>query len=121
MIESLGYTVLYGDTDSCMIGLPVMEKEETIAAARAIEAALNASYGDFSRATLNADQHYFSIKFEKIYRRFFQAGRKKRYAGHLVWKEGADVDEVDVVGFELRRSDSPAITKEVQGRVMEMI
>ncbi len=121
VIESLGYRVLYGDTDSCMIGLPVMEKEATIAAARAIETALNASYGDFARETLNAEQHYFSIKFEKIYRRFFQAGRKKRYAGHLVWKEGKDVDEVDVVGFELRRSDSPAITKEVQGRVMEMI
>ncbi len=121
VIESLGYRVLYGDTDSCMIGLPVMEMEETIAAARAIEGSLNASYSEFARECLHAEQHYFSIKFEKVYRRFFQAGRKKRYAGHLVWKEGKEVDEVDVVGFELRRSDSPAITKEVQGRVMEMI
>jgi DNA polymerase I len=121
VIESLGYRVLYGDTDSCMIGLPPMDRDKTIAAARSIESALNASYGEFARDVLGADHHYFSIKFEKIYRRFFQAGRKKRYAGHLVWKEGKDVDEVDVVGFELRRSDSPAITKEVQGRVMEMI
>jgi len=121
VIENLGYRVLYGDTDSCMIGMPPMDRDATIAAARAIEQALNESYGAFARETLNADRHFFSIKFEKIYRRFFQAGRKKRYAGHLVWKEGQDVDEIDVVGFELRRSDSPAITKEVQGRVMEMI
>ena len=121
VIESLGYRVLYGDTDSCMIGMPPMDRDATIQAARDVESALNASYGEFARDVLGADHHYFSIKFEKIYRRFFQAGRKKRYAGHLVWKEGEDVDEIDVVGFELRRSDSPAITKEVQMRVMEMI
>ncbi len=122
VIESLGYRVLYGDTDSCMIGMPpALDRDATIRAAREVEAALNASYGEFAKEVLNADRHYFSIKFEKIYSRFFQAGKKKRYAGRLVWKEGEDVDEIDVVGFELRRSDSPAITKEVQMRVMEMI
>lgn len=121
IITNLGYTVLYGDTDSCMVQVSPGSLEETIARARDIEARLNASYGDFAKAELNADTHYFSIKFEKVYRRFFQAGKKKRYAGHLVWKEGKDVDEVDVVGFEIRRSDSPQITREVQRAVIEMI
>ncbi len=121
IITDLGYTVLYGDTDSCMVEVPPAGLEETIARARGIEARLNASYGDFAKTELNADTHYFSIKFEKVYRRFFQAGKKKRYAGHLVWKEGKDVDEVDVVGFEIRRSDSPQITREVQRAVLEMI
>jgi DNA polymerase I len=121
VIEGMGYHVIYGDTDSCMVQLPPMETAETIAAARKIEAALNASYGEFARKTLSADSHYFSIRFEKIYRRFFQAGKKKRYAGHLVWKEGKDVDDIDIVGFELRRSDYPQITKEVQGTVIEKI
>ncbi|WP_214021692.1 DNA-directed DNA polymerase [Methanoculleus sp.] len=121
IITGLGYQVLYGDTDSCMVQVPPGDLEETIARARAIEARLNASYGDFARTELGADTHYFSIKFEKVYRRFFQAGKKKRYAGHLVWKEGEDVDEVDVVGFEIRRSDSPQITREVQRAVIEMI
>ena len=121
VITDLGYTVLYGDTDSCMVEVPPGSLEETIAKARAIEARLNASYGDFARRELAADKHYFSIKFEKVYRRFFQAGKKKRYAGHLVWKEGKDVDEVDVVGFEIRRSDSPQVTREVQHDVLEMI
>ncbi len=121
LITSLGYTVLYGDTDSCMVEIPPGSLEETIAKARAIEARLNASYGDFALQELAAEKHYFSIKFEKVYRRFFQAGKKKRYAGHLIWKEGKDVDEVDVVGFEIRRSDSPQVTREVQHDVIEMI
>lgn len=121
VITNLGYTVIYGDTDSCMVEVPPGSLEETIAKAKEIEEILNASYGKFALRELAADKHYFSIKFEKVYRRFFQAGRKKRYAGHLVWKEGEDVDKIDVVGFEIRRSDSPQITREVQHNVIEMI
>jgi len=68
-------------------------------------------------------QRYISSRSSssKIYARFFQAGKKKRYAGSLVWKEGKNVKETDIVGFEIRRSDTPQITKQVQQRVMEMI
>ena len=121
VIEDLGYRVIYGDTDSCMVIIPPGPLEITIEKARGIERELNASYARFAKQELNADTHYFSIKFEKIYQRFFQAGKKKRYAGRLVWKEGNAVEEIDVVGFEIRRSDYPQITKTVQKRVMEMI
>jgi DNA polymerase I len=122
VIEQMGYTVIYGDTDSCMVQLARdLDKEQTIATAKLIEKRLNESYREFAKTELNADEHFFSIKFEKIYARFFQAGKKKRYAGSLVWKEGKDVKETDIVGFEIRRSDTPQITKEVQKRVMEMI
>ncbi len=121
-IEKMGYTVIYGDTDSCMVQLEKgIDRDKTIATARAIEKHLNASYQEFAKTVLNADVHFFSIKFEKIYARFFQAGRKKRYAGSLVWKEGKDTNETDIVGFEIKRSDTPQITKYVQKRVMEMI
>ncbi len=121
IIENMGYSVIYGDTDSCMIRLPKMDKEKTIQTAFEIEKVLNESYSSFAKEKLGADVHFFSIKFEKIYRRFFQAGRKKRYAGYIVWKEGKDIDQIDIVGFEMKRSDSPHITKEVQSRVMELI
>lgn len=121
VIEGLGYRVIYGDTDSCMVLIPPGTPDVTIEKARGIEHEVNASYSRFAKEELNADTHYFSIKFEKIYQRFFQAGKKKRYAGRLVWKEGKTVDEIDVVGFEIRRSDYPQITKTVQKRVMEMI
>jgi len=121
VIEQQGYKVIYGDTDSCMVQLPPLGREDTIATARAIEKQLNESYKAFAKCELNADTHYFSIKFEKIYARFFQAGRKKRYAGQLVWKEGKEINQIDIVGFEIRRSDTPQITKAVQTQVMQMI
>ncbi|HJK09011.1 MAG TPA: DNA-directed DNA polymerase, partial [Methanocorpusculum sp.] len=121
IITARGYEVIYGDTDSCFVQLPKVSQEETMKIARELETELNASYIDFSKDTLAADQNYFSIKFEKIYRRFFQGGAKKRYAGHLVWKEGQDVDKIDITGFEMKRSDSAPITREVQERVLEMI
>ncbi|MDD1694043.1 MAG: DNA-directed DNA polymerase [Methanoregula sp.] len=120
-IEEQGYKVIYGDTDSCMVQLPPLDREKTIELARSIEKTLNGSYSVFAKNELNADVHFFSIKFEKIYARFFQAGKKKRYAGSLVWKEGKDVHETDIVGFEIKRSDTPQITKIVQMTVMEQI
>jgi len=121
IIENMGYSVIYGDTDSCMIQIPSGSLDETIKKAREIEGVLNESYNQFAREKLHAEKHYFSIKFEKVYRRFFQGGKKKRYAGNLIWKEGKSVDEVDMVGFEAKRSDSPLLTRKVMKEVMNKI
>ncbi|MCY4730050.1 DNA-directed DNA polymerase [Natronomonas gomsonensis] len=113
--------VIYGDTDSVMLELEHdISKEEAIEQSFEIEEHINDAYDEFA-AELNADSHRFQIEFEKLYRRFFQAGKKKRYAGHIVWKEGKDVDDIDITGFEYKRSDIAPITKEVQKRVLEMI
>lgn len=121
IIEAKGYSVIYGDTDSCMVQLPPGDLGQTIRIAREIEKELNESYDRFAWETLHAERHYFSIKFEKVYRRFFQGGKKKRYAGNLIWKEGKDVDEIDMVGFEAKRSDSPQLTRQVMKDVMYRI
>ena len=121
IIESKGFSVIYGDTDSCMVQLPPGDLEQTIQIARSIEKELNGSYDQFAKDVLHADHHFFSIKFEKVYRRFFQGGKKKRYAGNLIWKEGKDVNEIDMVGFEAKRSDSPLLTREVMKEVMNRI
>ncbi len=121
IITDRGYDVIYGDTDSCFVQIPPMPLEKTMEVARSLEKELNESYQAFSKDTLGADLSFFSIKFEKIYQRFFQGGAKKRYAGHLIWKEGQDVDSIDITGFEMKRSDSAQVTREVQERVLEMI
>jgi DNA polymerase I len=119
--EELDYEVAYGDTDSVMLSLSDMSKEEAIETSFEIEDHINERYDDFARDELNAEFHRFQIEFEKLYRRFFQAGKKKRYAGHIVWKEGKDVDDIDITGFEYKRSDIAGITKEVQQNVIETI
>jgi len=114
--------VVYGDTDSVMVELGrEISKAKAIEESFEIEERINDSYDEFALERLNAAEHRFEIEFEKLYRRFFQAGKKKRYAGHIVWSEGKDVDDIDITGFEYQRSDIAPITKEVQHRVIEMI
>lgn len=119
-IESMNFDVVYGDTDSCMVAIGERSLDEVLKMGKDIECELNKRYDDFAK-TLNADKHWFEIKFEKVFSRFFQAGSKKRYAGRLVWKEGKTCDEIDITGFEFRRSDYPRITKEVQEEVLTRI
>ncbi|MFP9061044.1 DNA polymerase domain-containing protein [Natrialbaceae archaeon A-chndr2] len=120
-VDGVGGLVLH-NTDSVMLELgPNVSTEEAIEQSFEIEEYVNERYDDFALEELNAELHRFQIEFEKLYRRFFQAGTKKRYAGHIVWKEGKDVDDIDITGFEYKRSDIAPITKEVQHRVIEMI
>ncbi|WP_049898304.1 DNA-directed DNA polymerase [Halococcus agarilyticus] len=120
--NELDYQVAYGDTDSVMLELGAdTTKDDAIDQAFAIEDHINDAYDEFAQETLNADDHRFQIEFEKLYRRFFQAGKKKRYAGHIIWKEGQDVDDVDITGFEYKRSDIAPITKRVQHEVIDRI
>ena len=121
-VNEFGYEVIYGDTDSVMLEIGEdVDKESAIENSFELEEQINDSYDSYARENLNADEHRFQIEFEKLYRRFFQAGKKKRYAGHIVWKEGKDVDDIDITGFEYQRSDIAPITKEVQLKVIEMI
>ncbi|MGM0399052.1 MAG: DNA-directed DNA polymerase [Halobacteriota archaeon] len=114
--------VIYGDTDSVMLELGTdVTPEEAIEQSFDLEEYINDSYDDFASERLNAEDHRFQIEFEKLYRRFFQAGKKKRYAGHIIWKEGKEVDDIDITGFEYKRSDIAPITKEVQKTVIERI
>jgi DNA polymerase elongation subunit (family B) len=120
--NEMGYRVAYGDTDSIMLEIGTEHsRAEAIERAFDIETYLNEGYEEFAREELGADDHRFEIEFEKLYRRFFQAGKKKRYAGHIVWKEGKDVDDIDITGFEYKRSDIAPITKRVQREVIERI
>ncbi|WP_135829173.1 DNA-directed DNA polymerase [Halorussus halobius] len=121
-VNDFGYDVIYGDTDSVMLEIgDEVSKAEAIENSFELEKRINESYDAFASERLDADEHRFQIEFEKLYRRFFQAGTKKRYAGHIVWKEGKDVDDVDITGFEYKRSDIAPITKEVQKEVIDMI
>jgi len=120
-VDGVGGIVLH-NTDSVMVSVGNdVSKDEAIDRSLEIEERINDSYDEFALEELNAAEHRFQIEFEKLYRRFFQAGKKKRYAGHIVWKEGQDVDDIDITGFEYQRSDIAAITKEVQKNVIEMI
>ena len=124
IIEKHGYRVIFGDTDSCGTPIEAASAEDIIAIGKSLETEMNESYPQFAKDCLNADVSYFSVKFEKLYQRFFSGGRKKRYAGLLIWKEGKTPDkasEIDIVGYETKRSDSPTFVKKVQRSLIEGI
>ena len=122
LVEEEGFRIVGGDTDSVFVKIPIsMGRAGTMMIAKYLEKLLNDSYPEFAKTNLNADKQYFSVKFEKLYERFFSSGKKKRYAGLLVWKEGKDVRQVDITGFETERSDSPRVTREALKTLMGMI
>jgi len=81
----------------------------------------------------------FTLKFEKLYRRILfkkdekakkefrwgdDVGAKKKYVGHLLWKEGVDYSdkrELNFMGLELVRSDSSQFTKKMLREFFEII
>lgn len=123
VVEKMGYEVLYGDTDSVLLDLSGVgdDKDRINELCFELEEAINESYNEFASERLNADRHWFDIEYEKLYKRYFQAGTKKRYAGHIIWKEGKDVDDVDITGFHYVRSDQSKKAKEVQKAVIDRI
>lgn len=147
----MGFDVRYGDTDSIFISLTKAGEDPTdltpetvVQRGKAIEAELNERMADVADAfgvgdahpyladadLHGTDRHCISWEFEKLYRRYFQAGKKKRYAGLPVWKEGkwhvdpatgeGDV-EPDITGFESKRADVPEVTEAIQTDIMERV
>lgn len=107
------------------------ELEKVAAYHDEIGEAITASYDDFSRQ-YNIQDHMFSMKFEKMYRRIFFSKKKttgltgtlaakKRYAGHIIFKDGKRVDKTDVSGFSTRRSDASKITQKCQNELFRII
>jgi len=153
--RDLGYNVRYGDTDSIFIELAGEEEsvtpDEVIDRGEEVEHAINqamnevaeefgieehpyANLEDLPHNLPDDSTHALSWEFEKLYRRFLQAGSKKRYAGLPVWKEGEwyvedresvdiDVESVmpDITGFESQRADVPVVTERIQSTFLKML
>lgn len=99
--EDRGYEVVAGDTDSVMVVVGDLEK------AKELGEDVNGIFDDFE------------MEFEKYFRKFYTALAKKRYAGHITWKEGKEVDKLHITGFESVRSDVAKISSQVQKDFLE--
>ena len=73
----------------------------------------NKFIGEFTREAFNLGEdepHYFELKQEVVLDRGYFAG-KRRYAQHIVNKEGVPTDELDVKGLDLMKSNFPPLFK----------
>lgn len=120
-VEKNGGMLLYGDTDSCLFTCAGDAKET----AERVANQINESMPKFVEQW-GAEQNFLSVKIERIYDSFLQAGARKRYACLYRDKDGEIEHDgtrytMKVRGFEVRRSNSAPITRELQKAVLKQI
>lgn len=125
-VEESGFEVLYGDTDSTYVRFPAeWTQEECLNAGRELCADLNDTvYPELAAERgIPAEDNLWDIEVEAHMERFFQAGKKKRYAYVATWKDGREVEEKkpSITGFASRRSDTSKLTVETEKEVLESI
>jgi DNA polymerase I len=106
-VNSLGYTVIYGDTDSIFIDFGEDDLNKVKKLAKALEIDLNLQLRLFTGNICNArvKHHSLKINIENYFTSFFLPPVKKKYAGI---KENG---ELYIRGLELVRRDTPTICK----------
>ncbi len=113
--ESLGYPVLYGDTDSVFVGSKLMDSARATELGRELAASMTREVAEYISDRWGVASR-MELEFEKLYVKLFlpsvrhgAGGARKRYAG---LKAGAS--EVEFVGMEVVRRDWTDLAKQVQ-------
>ena len=120
--------VIYGDTDSNYIKWPDgWAMKQCLDAAKQVCETLNEEvYPKYANECFGVpvEDCEWLIEPENYLRRFFQSGKKKRYAYLMWWDEGDDIrddPEVKISGYGSKRSDFSELTQEVQKGVIKDI
>jgi len=120
--ESMGFSVIYGDTDSVMVSLEHGKKndniQELVDKGLKFISKINRFLGTYFK-TDKSDLIRF--KMEKIWQPIVMTGKKKQYFGRVVWQDGKLVDRIVVRGLRNRRRDSSSLTKRVMIEVYNFI
>ncbi|MCD6461767.1 MAG: hypothetical protein J7L61_03395, partial [Thermoplasmata archaeon] len=102
-LEDEGIRVIYGDTDSVFFQSPIGELEGAVAFGQEVAE-------KFSKRGM-------VLEFEKLLNPLFSHGKKKRYAGKVVWPE----EDIIIRGYEIRRTDSFDFQSEALMEVFQRI
>ncbi|MBL7006777.1 MAG: DNA polymerase II [Spirochaetia bacterium] len=113
-IRTLGYTVIYGDTDSVFVALKETEQQNPELAGCALAEQVNTYFSRKINDEFGVES-ILEMEFEKYYEKFFlpakrssTEGSKKRYAGLLA--DGT----IEYKGLEVIRSDWTELAKQFQ-------
>jgi DNA polymerase I len=124
-VRNFGYDdagIIAGDTDSCVCEVPSADGlEETLEVAQEAAEYVDSTYPDFMYDRFGIEDGNMAVEIESYSESALFMNKKKRYAQWVRWDEGDLVDEVEVKGFELVRSDSAPITGDVQLEVLTKI
>ena len=123
-IESYGFRVLYGDTDSLFILSGEAEVEAAEGLGRELAARLNGDVASYIAQRWDLESR-LELEFEKLYRKLLlqslrggSGGARKRYAGLVGDGTGK---KVEFVGLEAVRRDWTKLAKSVQRELYERL
>ena len=128
--------VVTSDTDSLFIqvkdillakGIDLSNKEACISAtleiATEVQKVSNEFIGQFALEAFNIPSdrdHFFELKQEVVIERGYFSG-KRRYAMYIVNKEGVPVEELDMKGLDLMKSNMPVTYKKFGESIIQEI
>ena len=115
---SLGFNVVYADTDSCTLADVEPDVELFAALAEAGSKHIKETFG----ADIQVEAKKFYSKLFFMRRAGDTTAAKKKYAGYVIYTsdEGwLDKPELDMVGVEYVRSDFPLAAQKLQQRLVE--
>jgi DNA polymerase I len=130
-VKEREHEIVGGDTDAILFKLKKEDAKDVIDEGIEIIDYINNSLDYFCESEFgDSTYNKMFIEFEKIYGNVFFVGDeydnavKKRYAGLIVYKDGADISDhpkLEIKGFEAKRSDTPTVIRELQSNVFKMI
>jgi DNA polymerase-2 len=126
LVESEGYEVIYGDTDSIFVWLKRSHTEsEALTVGMTLSEKVNRWWEQHLQETLGL-VNALELEFDIHYQRFFMPtirgadqGSKKRYAGLVNKPEGGE--EIIYRGLETARSDWTPLAQQFQRRLYMLI
>ena len=116
--ESMGFKVIYGDTDGIFCKVPDgMTNKEISDVASEITQRFDKFFEQLDAKT---DNHYFKLDYDMFYSKLLML-TKKRYAGQVVFESGKETNYIKMRGIETRRGNASELTKNLQEKVLELI
>ena len=130
-VENLN-DVIYGDTDSMFVYLtdfltdlkiPVKKCPEVQDAIDHVQDYINKeALGYFSKLHhLNNKYSMIYLKNEFLFSKYYTLSGKKHYASHIISQEGKSIDELDIKGLEIKRSEIPMASRELLSSILNII
>jgi len=124
--------VVYGDTDSVFVyltdylkkkGLPVKKCEEVLKEVKKLQDFINGVIlpNVLKLHHVKPERSQMYLKNEFLMDRYYALNAKKKYGSHVISQEGKDIDEVDVKGLEIKRSEIPPRSQKMLKDILEVI
>ncbi|MFA6888449.1 MAG: DNA polymerase II [Candidatus Woesearchaeota archaeon] len=124
VVETMGYTVIYGDTDSIFVETKAGSYTDAHKIGEKIALFITNHFEKRVKNEYNR-KSYLELEFEKVYSRFVMpnlrgtdVGAKKRYAGMIT---DGKTEHLDIVGLETVRKDWTDCAKEFQMTLLKKI